>query len=57
MVMTTVTAMPRPKELFQSLEMEMKEHMPRKLVSSMLLVKIDAKNKVIGLIRGGMVPP
>jgi hypothetical protein len=57
MVMTTVTAIPKPKELFQSFEIEMKEHMPRKLVRSMLLVKMEAKNRVMGFTRGGMVTP
>jgi hypothetical protein len=48
MVITTVTARPKPKELFWSLEIEMKEHIPRKLARRMLLVNMDAKSRVMG---------
>jgi len=37
-----------------SLDMEMNEHIPRKLASRMLLVKIDAKNSENGLSIGVM---
>ena len=44
-----VTACPRPKEVFISLETAIKEHIPRKLASKMLLVNIAAKNITNGL--------
>jgi hypothetical protein len=49
-VRTTVTARPNPFEEVKSLEIEIKEHIPRKLARRMLLVKMDAKNKVRGAI-------
>jgi hypothetical protein len=44
--------MPKPLEDFKSFEMEINEHIPRKFVSSMLLVKMEAKNNTNGLMFG-----
>jgi hypothetical protein len=47
-----VTASPRPFEDFMSFEMEIKEHIPRKLARRILLVNIDAKNRANGFSIG-----
>jgi len=54
-VMTNVTAIPKPFEDFKSLDMDMKEQVPKKFVSSILLVKIEAKNNTRGLIAGALI--
>jgi len=54
-VMTNVTAIPRPFEDFKSFDMDMKEQVPRKFVSNILLVKIEAKNNTSGLIAGALI--
>jgi len=46
---------PRPFEDFKSFDMDMKEQVPRKFVSNILLVKIEAKNNTSGLIAGALI--
>jgi hypothetical protein len=43
-VITKVTAVPRPRDVDIWPEQAIKEHIPRKLVSSILFVNIAAKN-------------
>lgn len=45
-----VTALPRPEAVLYSLDMEIYEHMPRKFDKIMLLVRIEAKNIMNGLM-------
>jgi hypothetical protein len=40
-----------------SLEIEMNEHIPRKLAKRIVLVKIEAKNSVNGPINGAPLMP
>jgi hypothetical protein len=46
--------MPRPFEDFMSFDIEMNEHIPRKLARRILLVRIDAKKREKGLTAGGI---
>ena len=52
--MTKSTAFPKPVAVLYSDETEIKEHMPRKFESTMLLVKIDARKITNGLIAGAL---
>jgi len=45
---TKVTAQPRPSEAFNVLEMAIKEHIPKKFDSKILLVNIAAMNIIKG---------
>jgi hypothetical protein len=48
--MTKVTDLPRLEAVLYSPDIEMYEHMPRKFDSIILLVNIDAKNIINGLM-------
>jgi hypothetical protein len=50
--MIIVTDLPRPDAVLYSDETEMKLHVPRKLDRIMLLVKIEARKMMNGLIAG-----
>jgi hypothetical protein len=54
-VITKVTARPNPLEEVKSFETDIKEHIPKKLERSMLLVKIEAKNKDIKPTSGDII--
>jgi len=54
-VITSVTAKPKPLEDFISFEIDINEHIPRKFVRRILLVKIDAKNNTKGFISGTII--
>jgi hypothetical protein len=47
-VSTRVTASPSPLDDLVSFDMEIKEHMPRKFASRILLVNIEANNRITG---------